>query len=170
MPASEPIPLHALPGVRAVRRRGRPPKIRVAPDADERAYHAEVDALRREALEHDPLVLATDARGDVLDEVIVALAREAAGLRWDRMRAQERGLETAAQVSSRVVDAYAKLAALVLERHELRRGEPSPAKLVAVQEMFVQSIQEVVIEVLGDKAGRTLMNRLHETLRADAAE
>jgi hypothetical protein len=170
MAISEPVPLHAVPGLRGVRARGRPKKIRSAPTFDARVYHEEVAALREQALEADPLVLAADGHGgDVLDQVIVEIAADAARLRWDRMRAEERGLEQTPMICSRIIDAYAKLSTLVLQRHELQRGEPTDAQVERVKAMFLKDIEEVVVDVLGVEVAETFMSRLRTAMRPDEA-
>jgi hypothetical protein len=150
--------------------RGRPPKARVAPSFDERVYHEEVAALRQQALADDPLVLAADGKGgDVIEQVIIQIAAEAAGLRWDRMRAEERGLETTPQLCSRVLDAYAKLSTLVLQRHELQRGEPTDAQVGLVKAMFLNDIEESVTDVLGVEVASPFIERLRARIGPDEA-
>lgn len=157
------LPLFALPGVR-VRLRGRPRKVARAPEGNARVFLAAAAARREAAIEVDPLVVACDVRADAVDEVIVGIAREAAALRWDRVQLQDRGSETAAQVSSRIVDALAKLASLVVGRHEARRGEPTPAQLDAVWELFVDALEETAASSLGDDLAAHLMTRVRARL------
>lgn len=160
------LPLHALPGVRAaVRLRGRPRKVATrAPEGDARGYLSAAAARREAAIAADPLVEACDAHADSVDGVIAGIARETAALRWERTRLQDRGSETAAQVSSRIVDALGKLASLVVGRHEARRGEPTPAQLAAVRELFLDALEETAASSLGDDLAADLMARVRVRL------
>jgi hypothetical protein len=166
MPSNEPLPIHAIPSVRAARLRGRPPKVRLQPAADERAYHEQLAERRADALDHDPLVRAADEHGygDVIGQVIVEIAAEAAGLRFDRERAQDRGLEHTPQLCSRVLDAYSKLSTLVLVRHELQRGNPTDAQIERVKALFLGDIEEIVTDVLGVEVAGPFIERLRTAI------
>src|SRR5665213_3606687 len=81
-----PPPSNVVPIIR--RRPGRPRVVRPPPDHDEREYVEKLAELAHEGIENDPLVLAMDdhelSPAARLDILIEALARESAGLLFDR--------------------------------------------------------------------------------------
>lgn len=154
-PSASVLPLHALPsgnlpGVNIRRRPGRPRRVALAPDVDQRAY---LDRVREEqalALEADPVVVeSADVRGSVMSAAIVALAEETAALRWQREREQAEGKDAAA-TSGRRVDALGKLANIVQAAHAMGLWGvgPSPSTLRLVVRAWLDVVEAVARDTL----------------------
>lgn len=157
------IPLHAVPtqlGERIERKPGRPRKVRLAPTASENQYQDTMNRLREAALATDP-ILAAHSSEETVRCVIEQLASEAASLLWEREQAQDRGLESAAQLSSRRVDALSKLANVVVAAHRLGvyGNDPSPEKLKMVLNQWMKTISDVTYEILPAEDACSFMTR-----------
>jgi hypothetical protein len=147
----------ALETLAGRRRPGRPKSIRRAPDADEIEQYRRVAGFLRSYVEADPVVAATSAvEADrtstaKVDAAMLAIAREAAGLGWERQQAQTQGRRDAEKISSRRVDALSRLASLVGERARLGPVDDLDAKDPKVQLVvadFVDRVREVATETL----------------------
>lgn len=150
----------------AKRKPGRPKKVRPQPTADQEAYERAVAEARREALDGDSLLgLLQSDRPDaaaVLHAVTVATAEEQASLLWERMRVEERNGD-AQRIASRRIDALAKLAALVLERHKLRitdDDEIRGAQFQKVEQLWMTSISDCAKETLPSETATVFLDRL----------
>ena len=149
-------PVHALPvaereAIGVAARRGRPKKIEAAPPEPDQ-YAVDLDGLRQEAIRNDPLVAGAEADGLTL--AMLELAREAACLKYERRRLELLGRDGAAQVSSRRVDALARLGSLCVERNRWQpdecdvRGE----KFGKIVTSFMEVLNETAEETLGADA------------------
>ncbi len=177
---SIPLPLHLAPRTAdgeslVVRRRpGRPRKVVAAPkiDADEQAYLDAVCRARADHIEADTVVgaVARKRADTILDEVIVALAREAAGLKWEREQAERQGRD-AAMTSSRRIDALHKAALTILGRHRLGMAtiDPRSQAMGKVIAFFVQYVEDALRTTLPAPRANELVGLVRERLEAWAA-
>jgi hypothetical protein len=169
-PPSNVVPISTQPVVR--RRPGRPRVVRPQPDHDEAAYVARVAELAHQSIEGDPLVQAMDAPMtpiERLDIVIRSLARECAGLLYDRERVQAEGRDGVPQLCSRRIDGLLKLARLVVEREILKRasGQMDDETVLKLVAMLVAAVHEVIHDVAPNQADE-FMRMLQA--RVDATE
>jgi hypothetical protein len=147
-------PVHCLPGMRVVRRTGRPRKVRRAPDADEQAYTNQVVKVARSFVARDPVVQSAAElreRDDptVLDKAMEQLAREQASLAFEKELLLGAGRDIA-QICSRRIDAISKLAALVVERSKLGIDtfDPRDPRVQRVVQAFFTAFADAAREVL----------------------
>jgi hypothetical protein len=169
------VPLHgaALDGdgrvLRIRRRPGRPRRAVVPPDHDELDYLDTINRLRDEHVTADPLVrVLRDQRpvGDVLREIKIGLAREAASIAWEIRHARQRGT-TADQLASRRIDAVHKLGLVLLGERRLGITpdlDSDDPRMVKLAEMFVESVATVAIETLPAQMADALIRRLRGAL------
>ncbi len=165
-PSAMVLPLHALPsgnlpGMNIKRRPGRPRRVELAPDVDQRAY---LDRVREEqalALEADPVVIhSADVRGSVMSAAILALAEETAALRFQREREQAQGKD-AAVTSGRRVEALGKLAGTVLAAHAhgVWGVGPSPGTLCLVVRAWLDVVEGVARDTLAPEMAEPFVTR-----------
>jgi len=175
-PSARILPFHAAierdEGSEVCRLPGRPRKVAPAPVLDEVEYHRQV-AVEREAFIADDHLVRTcratagnERTAAVLDGVRVGLATEAAGLRWDRERAEERGRELAGQLASRRIDALGKLAALELERTKLgvHRDDPCGPKVQTVFRLFFAEVVKAARDVLPESIAEDVNEKVAAAL------
>lgn len=148
------------PGV--VGRQGRP--VKIAPVEQPDTYALELDRLRQETISRDPLV-----RGgpdvDPLYQSMIELAREAAVLAHERRRLELLGRgDGSAQVSSRRVDALARLGAIAVERHRHlpRDLDVRGDKFQRLLGVFNQMMTECAQETLPPADAERFLNRYRE--------
>jgi hypothetical protein len=137
------------------RRPGRPRSIARAPDEQQLAQHQRVAERLQYHVEADPVVRAVSIEPDrtstvALDAAMMEIAREAAGLLWERRQAQVRGRPEAQKISRRRTDALGRLANLVLERARLGGSELDPfdPKLQRLVSLFNEQAREVALEAI----------------------
>jgi DNA-binding transcriptional regulator YdaS (Cro superfamily) len=128
--------------------------VRQQPDHDENIYYEQLATVAKGFIASDAVLgaMLDDDSSDLarIDAVIRALAEEAAGLLYDRERLQREGRDGAAQVSSRRVEALARIARLVVLREELRRarGDANPEHIAKALRMLEVEVEAVAGEVL----------------------
>jgi hypothetical protein len=164
------LPLHAASTRRQMERsRGRPRTVSKRP----RYRQLEREQwLRAELVRHqdeDGLVRATRSGGstrDVIDAISEEVAREAAGLEWERSH-QTPGTRDAERISSRRVRALADLARLQLERRQLMAGDVDlhAAGVQRVVEMFVRRVERVVRDVLPPESAERVVDGWRQAIR-----
>ena len=159
-------------GALIVRRRpGRPRKVHVAPDVDERDYLDQVSRAADEFIAADPVLAASsDAGTSVLariEAILRALAEESAAHSWDRLRLQREARGNAPQLSSRRIDGLLKIARLAIAYEEVRRasGEMNGATLMRLVSMLEVTIEETLGEVAEPAVCDRFMDRLHVKMR-----
>jgi len=178
LPPTEPviavvIPLRELEaGDRPVfrRRGGRPRRLETAPTVSDEAYFAAVTAAASAAEAEDrPLnaALKGDAAG-VLDAAINAVAVESAALAWNRRQAQAAGKVDVERISSRRVNALARLAELIVLREQLRREshEARPEDVERLVGMLVAKVEYVIRSVAPAEMADAFMHSLRSQMNA----
>ncbi len=167
------LPLHDIPVANrdagVVRRgRGRPKKIVPAPSHDELAYRQQRSEERARHEAADPLLLALKdgkRNEEVVHVAMVELARESASLLWDRLRAQEKGVD-AAQMCTRRIDALGKLVAIVLDLQRVGETEmfASAATVRKLKDVWLGTVRSVVVELLPPPEGERLLDAYERRL------
>jgi hypothetical protein len=168
-----PIPLHAV-SVAAdgspliiKRKPGRPKKVEVAPSGDELAYAAEVNDAREQHVHADPLVRALGGEcgtPEVLHELKIGIAKEAAALLFDRQQAAARA-RPIEQLISRRIDALHKVALIELGIRRLRADDfidPYGKQMQTAFRLFLGTVDDVANETLGP--GNDLTKKLAAAL------
>ena len=119
------LPLHTIAdakgNITVKRGRGRPKTVSRKPDISDLEYHAEMSEEKRAFIENDPVVKITKDRKEpveVLRTISNEIAREQAALNFQRIENEKLGKDTA-QVSSRRVEALAKIAGIELDMRKL---------------------------------------------------
>jgi|HubBroStandDraft_1064217.scaffolds.fasta_scaffold292283_2 hypothetical protein len=173
-----PLALHLAPrtadgtSLTVKRRPGRPRVVRPAPDADAGAYNEAVCRARAEAVADDAVVRAVESkRSDgVLPEVLVALAREAAALRWEREQGQQNGRDVA-QIGSRRIDALHKAALVLLGQRRLGIDTVNPRgeKMKRIVDLFLSNVGDGLQATLPRAQADELLSQVRDRLRAWAA-
>ena len=172
-----PLPLHVAPrsadGTDLVVRRkpGRPKVVRPQPAADEEAYNEQVNLARNRHIEADAVVGAVAGRSEaVLHEVLVALAREAAGLKWEREQGQRQGRDVA-QLASRRIDALHKAALVLLgqRRVGINEVDPKSEMMARTIKFFVDTVDEALAGTLSAPRVDALTDQIGERLLEWAA-
>ena len=158
------LPEH-LTDEHARRRPGAPKDIASAPTADQRAYERRVAELCERHVENDALVRRLRdgdvAAAQIVHDAVAGLARETAGLAWDRARAVAKGqTDKATAISGRRVRCLSALAKIVARQHDLEACSDSlpPAQLLAASRLWERLIAEAA-SVLPDDAREALLAR-----------
>jgi hypothetical protein len=157
-------PTHAVPTDPAVRVRrlgGRPRKVECRPTIDELDYVQALNAARAVWVEGDELVRAFGDGCDpenVVGLVRARIARETAALKFERLRAEERGRDVA-DLCCRRIDGLLKLAHVELSR--VKAGidlfDSRSTKVRLAVQLLCDQIGEVAREVLSvDMAERVV--------------
>lgn len=162
-------PLHELPSRERTRIRaafakgkGRSKTIAMAPvpTIDAADYNSLIDEARQGHIEADKVVVAQTDEPDLatrLQLIEQSLARDAAGLLFERRRAEKEGRD-GSQISGRRIDALVKLGSLVLERQRLGLGGDNPRHLEVVTALFVETVRRVAVETLPPEVGSRLLS------------
>jgi hypothetical protein len=165
MPSNSTPPTAGAPGTGNVvaldqpwkKRPGRPRSISRAPTEFEREQHRRVADRLKDHVEADPVVQAASTEADrkstaAIDASMLEIAREAAGLSWERRQSQLRGQPEAEKSASRKIDALSKLASLVLEKARVG-GEPDldphDARFQKLVSLFFSQFRDCASEALG---------------------
>jgi len=153
----------------AKRKPGRPRKIVTLPTADERDYHEYSAKLQQAIADADPLVGTIEAKKptpELLAEIKIQIAREAAALRADRLESTRCGRKDVGQLASRRVDAMNKIAHLELESAKLGaraidlRGE----QMQKVERMFIELVVQAAEDVLPPDVASRLTSAFEEIM------
>lgn len=159
--------MHELPSRERTRIRaaftkgkGRPRAIALAPvpTIDAADYHRVIDEARHMHIESDQVVVSQANEPDLaarLQLIEVSLARETAGLLFDRQRAEKEGRD-GLQISGRRIDGMLKLADLVLERQRLGLRGDNPKHLEIVTDLFIEVVRRVASELPSEVAERLM--------------
>lgn len=144
-----------------VRGRGRPPTIALTPitTLDAASYNALVDEARQGHIEADVVVVGQRDEPELAARLRVvegSLAKEAAGLLFERRQAEKAGRD-GSQISGRRIDALLKLASLVLERQRLGLGGDNAEHLQLVTALFVDTVRRVAAETLPAEVGSRVL-------------
>jgi hypothetical protein len=169
------MPLRDLPAAERARLcvqrsgRGRPREILPAPPPGD-TYLEELDALRREAAEADPVLAAAgdaNPRVCVLQESMRALAEECSAVKFLRVEREKRGADIGS-LASRRVSGLSQLASLVVERARLggeNDFDPDDPRVRKVVESFLDVAREAVEQSLDPETGKAFMTAYMERLR-----
>jgi len=114
----------------------------------------------------DPVVVAV--QGDAVESLYVArdaVAREAASLLFERLRAVPASRE-ASRISSRRVAALAEIARLTIAIHRANPGQPSPERLGRVLESLQGEVEDAARKLFDPEGA----DRLIADLRARLAD
>jgi hypothetical protein len=163
MPTQQPpTPVASAGGVIAIearRRPGRPKTIRRAPDANQIQQYERVRQRLRLHVAADPVVQVASKPADrtsteTIDETMRQLALEAAGLAWDRERAQVEGRGDPERIASRRISALSRIADLALERARLGEDhfDPYDARVQTIMRAFVARMREAAEQTLEPRA------------------
>lgn len=170
------LPMHSLPtdpSLGQIRRRpGRPRRARPAPVFDENDYNAKLDEQRQQHLAKDPVLSALTRRDDGMEVVhrsLLALAQEAASLRFARERGELEGKDISVTASRRI-DALSKMATLLLAVQKLGATElvASPATIKRVTALWVRHVGALVHQLLPPDEATKLMAAYESRLRSDS--
>ena len=153
--------------VRAKLRPGRPRKVRLAPTHQEADYLGAINALRAKHVAGDPVANLFDDQGrpadpsEVVHRLVVALAREAAGLKFDRIEGEKAG-RNMEQTSSRRVDALGKAAHLLIDarRLGLLGFDPRGQAMQRVAALWLDEVRMVAGATLSPDAAKVLLAKL----------
>lgn len=148
--------------------RSRPKAIVPAPLKREDTYLEDLDRLRKEAADADPVLSSMSdqmRQRRVMDETLRALATEAASIKFDRINAEREGRETVGQLCSRRVAALTQLASLVVERARVG-GEPDfdphDPKVQKVVAAFFHAMRECARETIDSSAVERFLARFEQ--------
>ena len=137
---------------------GRPKRIVRAPSHQRLQRVAERRAANASHADSDPVVRACFS-GDsyeLLHQARVAAAEEAASLRW-RLQFDPPTDSEVPKLRGRRITALNTIAQMTLAMHWSHPAEPSPALMERVKELFLQSVEEAVREVIeSDSADRLI--------------
>lgn len=168
------LPLHRLHENGApvvVRRPGRPRRVESAPTISEAEYHQAIARAAALGIEQDSVVAASASDPkSIIEKTMIAVAEEAAALRWDRERAQREGRAEAERISSRRVSALMRLAELAVVREELRHDdpEPEPAHVAKILDMLVAEVEAAVRETASPDVAEKFLNAVKVKLAASS--
>jgi hypothetical protein len=97
---------------------------------------------------------------------MLELAREAASLGFERRRLERLG-KTAAQVSSRRIDALVRIGAIAVERHRHRPHDfdVRSDKFQTIVRCFLEIMRETVNETVDRETAEVFLARVEERLR-----
>jgi len=164
------LPLHDLPqaerGRLGVRRKaGRP--LRIEPVVSEDDYHVEMAESRARAAEQDPLVqhLGATSSCDAPDRTVPLLIeqtlREAAALKWDRLRAEREGKDIST-ISSRRISALSRAANLLLAARDqgMFTADHRSSQFERVERLWVTTVVQVACDCLPDDVANRVIERL----------
>jgi hypothetical protein len=169
------VPLHDLPKrerdrLGVLRGGGRPRKIATVPVVTETDYHEAVETLREEWIDADAVVRSQrDPQSEPIGRIGAieqALGQEAAGLLWDRIQLQRRGTD-ASGISRRRIDAFAKLASVIVARAKVGLLEdlgPQDLRIRKVAGVFLDEVGIIAKETLPPKQAGDFMRRLGEVV------
>jgi hypothetical protein len=152
-----------------VRRRGRRRRIeRGAPTVSQELYEEVIALAAAEVCETDDVVVACrqDNPVDLISKAMIAVAREAAALKFDRERAVREGRPDADRVCSRHVAALARLGELVGVRAQItaQSQEPDPADVERVVTLLVRTVEETINEAAAPEVAARFMTVLRELM------
>jgi len=177
-PNSSPPPVGAAGNVVALdplerRRPGRPRSIGRAPDEHERERHRRLQARLQAFVEADAVVKATSVETartstSTVDQALLSVARECAGMKWEREQAQARGRPGSEKIASRRIDGLSRLANLILER--TRAGaddglDPFNPKFQRVVALFLQQMRACAEETLTADVAAGFLSRFEAKVR-----
>jgi hypothetical protein len=142
---------------------GRPRKVELRPSVRDLELHAAVALERDSFIEGDALVASLqrgDASIDVLRQLLVEIAREAAALEFQRMESEKRGRDSS-QISSRRIDALKKLGDIEMKISELRASAPNYYS-ESFQQLFALWLQKLSLaaDVLAPELRDLLFSQL----------
>lgn len=130
-----------------------------------------LDLLRAAEIEHeaaDPVLRA--ASGATTPELLraqcIELAREAAALRFERLRAATGARETGRLISRRI-RGLRSLARAVVELHELEAGAPSEAVTRRALGLLQRDIEDVVAELFKREDAERLIGGIRRRVEAN---
>ncbi len=161
------LPLHTVAdkegNIKVKRRVGRPRTVNRKPDISDLAYHAEMSEEKRRFIDEDPVVRITQSRKEpveVLRVISTEIAREQAALNFQRVENEKFGKDTA-QVSSRRVEALAKIANIELDMKKLGTGDIDfgSEKFKMVFQLWVDTLREVAEEIMPPEQIDLFFNR-----------
>ncbi len=161
------LPLHTVAdregNIKVKRGRGRPKTVSRKPDISDLEYHAQMSEEKKRFIELDPVVGVTKNRKEpieVLRMISMEIAKEQAALNFQRIEHEKLGKDTA-QVSSRRVEALAKIAGIELDMKKLGTDniDFSSEKFQKVFSLWVETLREVAEEVLQAKEIDLFFNR-----------
>jgi hypothetical protein len=144
---------------------GRPRKVERMPSTTDLHYHALMAEAKSKFVASDPVVRAIETGktvAEVLQIVKVGVAREAAGIAFDRIEHEKRGRSTdAAALSSKRIDSLRKIAEIELKLRDLDADkiDLSSPKFQAVFAFWVAKLKEVASEVLPPESLDMFFNR-----------
>lgn len=166
-------PMHELPSRERTRIRaafskgkGRSKTIAMAPvpTIDAADYHRVIEEARRLHVDGDVVVTAQANESDLtvrLQLIEQSLAREAAGLLFDRRQAEKEGRD-GAQLAGRRIDALIKLSSVVMERCHLGLTGGNPEHMRIAEDLFISTVQLVATETLPSDRADSFMKALQE--------
>ena len=161
------VPIHLATGP-VKRGPGRPKKVNLKPTVDDLAYHAEMSRIREEFIAKDPVVQSTTQRKEALEllhNIKIQIAQEAAALNFARIEDEKRGVNTA-QTSSRRINALKEVANIELEIRKLG-VQALDLKSERVQKLvgfLIEVVQKAAVEVLDPKIFDLFVNQLGTAL------
>jgi hypothetical protein len=162
------LPLHCVVdgaegrNVRFARRVGRPKKVNPRPDQQTLDYATEIDRQRRTFIEQE--TASYEAEPDGIERVwnlLRLLAQEAASLRFQRRLLEVDDRSGVEKITSRIVETYARIGALVFELRKLGGAETLDVrnpKMQLLVSAFNDQLEAAARETLGEKA-ETFLSR-----------
>ncbi len=170
------VPLAVITSLPVKRGRGRPPKVRTKPTADDLAYHAQMQCAEARFVDQDEIVQVTIGRknsAEVLHQIKERLARQAANLEFRRIELNKTGKDTS-QIISRQAAVLREIAGIELKIRELGsqsldiRGE----NFQKVFKLLLEKISAVAGSVLPPEQYDIFFNKLENELQGweDEAE
>lgn len=166
--------MHELPSrertrIRAafIKGKGRSKEIALAPvpTIDATDYHRVIDEARQRHLETDVVVTAQGYEPDLTARLRIieqSLAREAAGLLFERQQAEQAGRD-GSQFAGRRIDALTKIASVVMERCRLGLRGESSKHLKIVSDLFAATVRRIGTETLPNDVVERFMTAFHES-------
>jgi len=160
------LPLHAATAPSKQKRGpGRPRKVEKKPTREDLEYHAEIMRRRECAINNDALVKDIEARpgGDpIMRGVQLRIAREAAGLEFDREEQSKYGRDTQTMSSRRIgaLKEVADLEAKILSLKAEGMIDLHDERLQKVFSLFIETMKSVARSVLPPEQADVYVNTL----------
>ena len=161
------LPLHTVAdkdgNIKVKRGRGRPRTVSRKPDISDLDYHAEMSEEKKRFIANDPVVTITQNKKEpieVLRVISTEIAKEQAALNFQRIENEKLGKDTA-QVSSRRVEALAKIASIELDMKKVGSDsiDFTSEKFQKVFQLWVETLREVAEEIMPPEEIDLFFNR-----------
>lgn len=164
------LPVHDAPNtghrtLKVHRGPGRPRKVERMPTTSDLQYHALMAAEKIKFVENDPIVKSVKAGESsvvTLRKVKLAIAKEAAGIVFDRIEHEKRGRSTeSAALAAKRIDSLKRVSDVELKLRELESAkfDMSSPKFQAVFAFWVAKLKGVAMEVLPPESLDLFFNR-----------